>query len=223
MGQLPMKRVVVPELLDAVPASDPGAIASRRDLRMLNGIMGNFRWLARKLAETVRDDDLIVEIGAGDGGLARRICAWMPHIAARYHALDLAPVPARWPEAATWHQADLMSESGRTLLRRATLVVANLVLHHFDDTALREIGLMLSHCRVILACEPCRREWHVWQGRLLFPVLHRITRHDMIVSIRAGFRGVELAELLGLDTARWHCRATETLLGSYRVVAVNKS
>src|SRR5688572_31345767 len=100
-----MKRVVVPELLDSLPASDPGAIASRRDLRMLNGIMGNFRWLERKLAETVRDDDLIVEIGAGDGGLARRVCARMPHIAARYHALDLVPVPARWPEAATWHQA----------------------------------------------------------------------------------------------------------------------
>ena len=218
-----MKRVVVPELLDAVPASDPGAIASRRDLRMLNGVMGNFRWLARKLAETVRDEDLIVEIGAGDGGLAQLICGRMPQLAARYHAIDLAPVPARWQGNAAWHQIDLKSEGGQALLQRATILVANLVLHHFDDDALHGIGRMLSGCRAILTCEPCRREFHVWQARILFPVLHRITRHDIVVSIRAGFRGAELAGLLGIDTAPWRSITAETLLGSYRMSAVKES
>jgi len=49
--------------------------------------------------------------------------------------------------------------------------------------------------------------------------LHPITRFDMQVSIRAGFRGDELAASLGLDQT-WHCQSRVTLFGGYRFVAI---
>ena len=212
-----MPRVLVPELLDSLPADHPDAIASRRDLRFLNAIMGNFRWLEKQLTSCSGEDATIVEIGAGDGGLARRVCGRIPGMAARYHAIDLAPQPAAWPAGATWHQTDLWSEAGAALLRRAGILVANLVLHHFDDSGLRRLGSLLTDCQAVLACEPCRREAHVWQGRLLFPFLNKVTRHDMTVSIRAGFRGAELAEALGPQFTNPDKRASGTALGAYRV------
>lgn len=215
-------RVIVPELLDSLPADDPGAVASRRDLRRINAVMGNFRWLQRRTAECLNEgrNDLIVEVGAGDGGLARRICSQNPARATNYHGLDFAPRPARWPTGAVWHQTDLWSGEAAELLGRATILIANMVLHHFEAASLRRLGALLTHCRTVLACEPCRREIHVWQGRLCFPFLHRITRHDMVVSIRAGFRNDELAAAMALEPAQWRSRASETILGAYRMTAV---
>lgn len=213
-----MPRVLVPELLDSLPANHPDAIASRRDLRFLNAVMGNYRWMEKQLRAHAGGNETIVEIGAGDGELARRACSRLPGLAARYHALDLAPQPSEWPAGATWHQADLWSEAGADLLKRAGILAANLVLHHFDDASLRRLGSLLTNCQVILACEPCRREIHVWQGRLLFPFLNKVTRHDMVVSIRAGFCGNELAAALDPPFTNKGVHASGTALGAYRLV-----
>lgn len=212
-----MPRVLAPELLDSLSADHPDAIASRRDLRFLNAIMGNYRWMEKQLSAHAGQDDTIVEIGAGDGELARRLCTGMPGLAARYHALDLAPTPANWPRGATWHQTDLWSEAGAVLLKGAGVMVANLVLHHFDDASLRRLGSLLSNCQAIFACEPCRREVHVWQGRLLFLLLNKVTRHDMVVSIRAGFLGSELASALSPPFPNKEIKSSLTPLGAYRL------
>jgi hypothetical protein len=214
-----MKRVLVPELLDSLPHGDPGAEASRKDLRLLNGVMGNFRWLVRRLEDADPGTGILLEIGAGDGMLAREVCSRMPSLAAHYHALDFAPKPTSWPEKASWHQQDVWSEASAELLNRTTILVANLVLHHFDDAALRRLGSLLPCCRMLLACEPARKERHVWQGRMLFPVLHPVTRHDMTASIRAGFRGSELMDALGFRSEDWRCGSSETWLGAYRIIA----
>src|SRR6516162_2217169 len=64
-----MVRVIQPELLDHLPADDPGAIQSRRDLQRLNFWMGNARHMARALNSCLppKSDRRILEIGAGDG------------------------------------------------------------------------------------------------------------------------------------------------------------
>jgi hypothetical protein len=211
-----MPRVLVPELLDSLPHDHPDAIASRRDLRRINALMGNFRWLQMQLTRCDDGRGPILEIGAGDGGLMRRICAAAPDLAPRCHALDLAPRPASWPAGATWHQTDLWSDEAADCLGGAEIVLANLVLHHFDNEDLARLGARLMRCRVLLACEPCRREFHVWQGRLLYPLLNRVTRHDMVVSIRGGFRGRELAAGLGPGFAGAECAVVETLRGACR-------
>jgi hypothetical protein len=189
---------------------------------MVNRMMGNFRWLVRQLAE-VPGNGLILEIGAGDGMFAQQACRRTPSLAPRYHAIDRAPRPAGWPVEAVWHQADVWSGSAAEPLSQATVLVANLVLHHFSDEELHRLGELLPACHTILACEPCRRERHVWQGRLLFPILHPVTRHDMTVSIRAGFRGEELSGAIGLDPGQWRSDASETWLGAYRFVAVRNN
>jgi hypothetical protein len=47
--------------------------------------------------------------------------------------------------------------------------------------------------------------------------LHPITRYDMQVSIRAGFRGDELRQALGLGP-EWKALVRTTLIGGYRLL-----
>jgi hypothetical protein len=93
-------------------------------------------------------------------------------------------------------------------------------LHQLPDEALRQLGQQFSGARLILAAETRRHP--------LAAVLCRASRlvgfsaegiGDGLKSIRAGFRGGELKELLGLDAATWRLTLEETLLGSYRLMA----
>ncbi len=88
-------RRVLPELLDELPADDPRAVRSRRDLRLVNRIMGAKAALLWALdAARVDAPQRIVELGAGDGSMALRIArararAW-PGVSLTL--LDLNPV-----------------------------------------------------------------------------------------------------------------------------------
>ncbi|OYU98743.1 MAG: hypothetical protein CFE26_27060, partial [Verrucomicrobiales bacterium VVV1] len=57
-------RQLVPELLDALPAADPAAVHSRRDLRRINALMGNTRWFRRTLPHLTTPADRALELGA---------------------------------------------------------------------------------------------------------------------------------------------------------------
>ena len=46
-----MKRIVQPELLDALPPDDPRAVRSRRDLRRVNAWMRNHTIMAPRAAK----------------------------------------------------------------------------------------------------------------------------------------------------------------------------
>lgn len=208
-----MQRIVVPEILDSLPAGDPEAIRSRRELRLINALMGNHRWLARKITAAWQPGDTLLELGAGDGTLCTRLAKVLPHSALA--AVDIAPRPLLWPAGATWHQRDLFAAP----LPDARIVAANLFLHHFTEDSLAHIGAMIpSSCHLLLFSEPARRRLHLWQGSLLAGIARfgRVTRHDMAVSIRAGFLGGELPRALGTG---WRFRVSTTLLGAYRCEA----
>jgi hypothetical protein len=49
--------------------------------------------------------------------------------------------------------------------------------------------------------------------------INYVTREDIHTSIRAGFRGDELPELLGLDPTEWQVHTSCTPLGAYRMIA----
>src|SRR5687767_2747548 len=69
----PLHRRVEPEWLDELPADDPRAVRSRRDLRLVNRIMGHASIIARALASCATSGSpRIAEIGAGDGTLMLR-------------------------------------------------------------------------------------------------------------------------------------------------------
>lgn len=209
-----MKRVLVEEWLDGLPADDPGAQASRRDLRRINFWMGNYRWAARQVKDQARDGDECLELGAGDGCLGKYLLPERLSV----RALDRAPRPASWPDGWDWDEADLWSP-GVDL--RADIVLGVLFLHHFSEDELARLGQVLDQsARVMIWVEPARRyHAHVLGAFMELAGIHPVTRHDMHVSIRAGFRCGELADVLGLDPGRWKIQEREDWRGSLRMVA----
>ncbi|MBU3665467.1 MAG: class I SAM-dependent methyltransferase [Chthoniobacterales bacterium] len=212
-------RRVEPEILDNLPPDAEGVREARRDLRRINAIMGNHRWIRSALQRLVQPDDRVVELGAGDGSLALRARDVIRNASgSRYSALDLAPPPHDWPGGLEfeWIQGDWRESCAR---HAPDVVVANLFFHHFDDAELRAgAAAFLASARVIICREPARHR--AWMRHLLLPLgLHPITRHDMAVSIRAGFLHSELPQALGLDK-NWRVRVRHTLFGAYEMTAL---
>lgn len=209
-----MHRTVQAELLDSLPPSAPDAVHSRRDLRRINGVMGNGNWLRRTLPGVIRNGERVLEVGAGDGTLARRLWPQVP----RCDGLDLCPRPPDWPFADRWHQVDVTRFDGWDAYR---VVFGNLFFHQFDDAALAEVGSRIrAHTRVFVASEPLRNRRFQFLFSLLCPLIgaNRVTRHDGHTSIAAGFLGDELPRLMGFAAEGWSWNIQTTALGAYRLV-----
>jgi 2-polyprenyl-3-methyl-5-hydroxy-6-metoxy-1,4-benzoquinol methylase len=204
-----------PELLDALPPDHPDAIHSRRDLRVINRIMGNHRWFERTLPPLLRSGESILELGAGTGELTQSLAARGMHVT----GLDLCPRPVGRPERQHWLQSDLTTFPSYA---NYPVIIGNLILHHFSDETLGQLGRQWRrHARLLLFSEPVRRRFSQHLIRGLGPIFgaNRVTLHDAAVSIAAGFRGDELIRQLDLPDTEWTCSITCTLGGAYRLVA----
>ena len=211
------ERVILPELLDLLPPDDPDAMRAREEMDMVNGIMGNHRWIERMNRRHREDGWRITELGAGDGTLSRRLLKSDCCTEETLHAFDLAPRPVQWPAAAHWTCGDVLAQA----LPETEIVVANLFLHHFTQEQLRLLGSRLSPVtRLIVAAEPARRWIYCLLGRLFCELaeLNHVQRHDMQASICAGFHGQELQLALGLGN-EWQVDAYEHPMGGYRFLA----
>lgn len=199
-----MKRVVEPELLDDLPGNDPRALRSRRDLRMINGIMGNDRWILKQILE----GETMVELGAGAGVLTRKLLS-----KGRVTGLDFLEKPKDLE--VEWSQGNLFQTMPKS---EGETVVANMILHHFDDEGLEQLGKLIQSRKRLIAVEPYRSKNTLLRGKLIWPLVGSVTRHDMMVSIRAGFQTGEIQEALRLGSA-WKWREEISMLGSIRVEA----
>ena len=207
-------RIVEPEILDHLPHDDPAARRSRLDLRRINFLMGNERWILRSLDNfTDAAASTICEIGAGDGGLAAKIRQRFPNN--RVTACDLAPRPPGLAPEIEWRVGNVFQHAPPP----GGVLVANLFLHHFEGDDLKHLGRICENYDVLIFNEPDRSHIAALLGGLLHPFVNHVTRHDMQASIRAGFRGGELAGLLELDPARWKLKETSTWRGARRVIA----
>src|SRR3954471_6722220 len=143
-----MERVVEPELLDQLPATDPRAIHSRRDLRRINFWMGNFCLIEQSLARLRARPRTILEIGAGDGTLMVKIAekfapVWKKDIVVYF--LDMRPSVSGETrhsiESHGWKtevlQVNLRDWVQRPNPEQADLILANLFLHHFSFEELK--------------------------------------------------------------------------------------
>ena len=221
-----MPRVVATEALDGLPQDDPSAIRSRRDLRRVHQAMGTRTIILRaleamKLAHLEVEPLRVLEIGAGDGslllGVAQELDGAWPKVAltlldrqalvtpttvARYQAVGWT-VATEVGDVLDWAARD--AEPQPSVPPRWDLVVANLFLHHFEGEQLTRLmqAIALKSDR-LLACEP-RRDWRALVGSHLTGMIgaNAVTREDAVLSVHAGFNGIELSALWPALGARW--------------------
>jgi SAM-dependent methyltransferase len=214
-----MNRACEPELLDSLPHDHPDAIHSRRDLRLINGIMRNRAWFERTLPLVLRPGERVLEIGAGTGEMAAMLIrAGIP-----VDGLDLCPPPAGWPAGRAWHRADLTTFDGYAAY---PAVIGNLIFHHLDGGGLAALGARLRRsARVVAACEPGRSKASQAAVAAVGPLLgaNRVTLHDARISIAAGFRDDELPRSLGMTGAGWDVTCSMSALGANRIVAIRRA
>lgn len=215
-------RTVQPEILDSLPPDHPDALHNRRDLRFFNALMGNFRWLSRVLRRHLRPGDQVLELGAGEGDLGRRLHGELGDALPHYTGLDLWPRPKDWPQAWGWQREDLVNFSGYS---QSNVILGNLILHQFEDAVIAQLGHHWRNtARLLIFCEPARRQLHLRQLPLArLAGINYVSRHDARVSIEGGFCGHELSQLLGLDPSSWRVEVRQTFLGAYRMVAVREN
>jgi SAM-dependent methyltransferase len=218
-----MKRRLEPERLDHLPADDPAAIASRRDLGRINAVMGQSVILARALRRFAQPR-VLLDLGGGDGRallvLARRL-PWRGTCAVIADRQDIVSAKTRAGFAAMgWacrvQQGDVEEALGDP--QDGTLATANLFLHHLDDAALaRLFALLAERTMGLAACEPRRGALALAASRLVFALgANAVTRHDAVASVRAGFADQELSSLW---PGGWDLRERRALPFSHLFVA----
>lgn len=204
-----MERIVEPEWLDRLPAGDASAERSRSDLRRLNLIMRHASVIERELRRNPVTKR-ICDIGCGDGTLMLCVARQLRWRDVHLTLLDRQPVVTagtlRQFEAIGWHVKIAEHDVAAAMQAEARfdVIIANLFLHHFEGNALKRLLCNLSErCRVFVAVEPRRAQLGLLAAACTGAVAcGPVTRHDAIVSVRAGFRDREISALWPVDN-RW--------------------
>ena len=208
-----MERCVEPELLDELPPADPRAVRSRQDLLRVNAWMGNCATMVRALQSACngRAARRLADLGAGDGRFLLRVARRLPADWRGTHAVLLDQQNAISADTRTAFQtlgwrtetqkADVPDWLRQSAIPACDVLIANLFLHHFLEAQLA--GLLRAaagSARVFIAVEPRRSAWSLFFSRLLWVIgCNQVTRHDAVVSVRAGFAGRELSRLWPAD------------------------
>ena len=235
MSKAMLTRRVEEETLDHLREDDPRAIRSRRDLRLINRVMGNASILDSLLHGSLkRPPKRIAELGAGDGllllAIARRRAPEWPGVALtlvdRQDLLDATTRTAfadlGWTaSAAVMDVFDWLEDETHRLY---DAIVANLFVHHFEADALRRLlGAIARITECFIACEP-RRARVAQLGSYLVGALgaNDVTRRDTVLSVRAGFRDHELSAWWPND-GQWQISEGDARLFSHVFTAVRRN
>jgi hypothetical protein len=86
----------------------------------------------------------------------------------------------------------------------ADVISANLFLHHFSQTQLVRLFAAAERAApLFVACEPERSAFALTASYMVVAIgCNDVTRHDAVVSVRAGFSGRELSQLW--PEGRWN-------------------
>jgi hypothetical protein len=204
-----IKRQLEPELLDNLPAKDSRAMRSRRDLRRINTCMGNARLTAAALdaRSHVTPPRRLVDLGSGDGHCLLQLTRRLPALPKGLEILLVdhgGVMDERVLEAfrnrgfvPRVEQADAMEWVCSASVEPETWITANLFLHHFPDDQLGSLfGLIAGKSNLFVACEPRRSFPALTVSRLVGLIgANAVTRHDAVISVRAGFVQGELSAL----------------------------
>jgi SAM-dependent methyltransferase len=202
-------RHVEAELLDVLPADDPAAVRSRRDLRLLNAVMLHPGIMARRMFRHAVDTPRrIIELGAGDGSLmlrlGRRLARhWRSVAVDLVDQKDAVPSETRKAIAGLgWRENQVTQDvfeylSNAESAHSADIVIANLFLHHFQPAQISEVFRRCTKLApLFIALEPRRAIVPLLGSRLIWLLgCNHVSRHDAVASVRAGFRDRELSAL----------------------------
>ncbi len=194
------------ELLDILPAGDPDAVHSRRDLKLLNAVMLHPALMARRMRRyAIAAPKRIVELGAGDGSLmlrlARRLAPHWPGVSTVLVDQQniVTPETREAVSQLGWRQQQITRDVFDYLATAepADIIIANLFLHHFKPAQLSEIfARSAALAPLFIALEPRRSRLPLIGSRLIFLLgCNHVSRHDAAASVRAGFRDRELSAL----------------------------
>lgn len=228
--------MVAPEWLDTLAPNDPRALRSRGDLRRINRLMAAPSLLARSLDALLGNAPgaPLIELGAGDGSLAlllsRRLSGRWPKLT--LGLLDLQPSVCEATLAGFhslgWNvqviQVDVLDWLARS--RPASeaagrpIVFANLFLHHFEGARLQALlAGIADRAQAFVCLEPRRSATALLGSHLLGAIgCNDVTRHDALVSVRAGFASQELSPCWP-DADGWTLRETAAGLFGHRFEA----
>ncbi len=221
-------RVVEPEMLDNLPATDPRAIASRRDLQRLNLWLGNRRIISDALDASLwaTDSPHLVEIGCGDATFATRVIRKISpgKITLLDRQTTIQSQTLERFEKIGWEAEFVEADIFRwpPAQQKVDCIYTNLFLHHFSAEQLRELfSIIAQRTNLFIACEP-RRSMQALIGSYLltYATCTAVTRYDAPVSVRAGFRGRELSELW--PAGEWSLFEEPRSIASHMFKAVKK-
>jgi hypothetical protein len=149
-------------------------------------------------------------LGAGDGTFLLRLARRLAALGVRAEAtlLDrqnlVAAETCRAFTALKWSVESVAKDVFAWLdqpFPASDMVFANLFLHHFPDQSLRTLLRRAAvRTNLFIACEPRRSPLALKVSRWLGLIgCNEVTRHDAVVSVRAGFAGQELSALWPAD------------------------
>ena len=206
MSHMTFPRRLETELLDVLPADDPAAVRSRRDLRLLNAVMLHPGIMSRRMRRhAVEAPRRIIELGAGDGSLMLRLCRrlarhWSGVTTILVDRQDIVTPKTRQAIAELGWREDRITQDVFEYLavaEPADIIITNLFLHHFQPPQLTEIFKQCAKLSpVLIALEPRRGILPLVGSRLVGLLgCNHVSRHDAVASVRAGFRDRELSAL----------------------------
>jgi SAM-dependent methyltransferase len=210
-----------PEILDGGPGSvtDEEAALNLADLRVVNRHLSGRRHLLEAVRPHLGEGGRLLDVGCASGDvpgfLLRRLPP--PRVAV---GLDVRPAHLRGvPAGVTPVVADMRALPFPD--RAFDVVIASLVLHHFDNDTLAPLLGQLYRLagRALVVSDLHRAAVPHLFGRVAFPLLFRspVSVHDGLVSIRRGFRPGELRRAFE-DAGLPHVRIRRHF--PYRLLAV---
>ena len=228
-------RSVEPEWLDDLPANDMRALRSRHELRRVNGWMLQSAIMAHALRKHCGSDAprTVLDLGGGDGTFMLRVARRLaPHwrkvalITVDRQSIVTAQTRKSF-RALNWSvesvAADVLEFLQSANVPLMDVITANLLLHHFQDEPLtRLLTGVARRTRRFVACEPRRNPSAMLASRMLWALgCGEVTRHDAVVSVRAGFNGSELSKFW-LKQAQWELDE-RSLMFTHRFAACRRN